>query len=184
MPAATVKMPLAEFMRLPDRENADLELCDGEVVEVPLPSLYHMYLQETLEPMLRSVLPEGFFIRKEFSYGFKGEAHRADIGAVPLERWNSAVSSPAGKVLPFPGAPDLLIEILSPSNTAMELNRLRRLCFENGCKQFWVVDPGLKTILVFERLGPHPEYGGGDSIPLRAVTGGDQVLPLTSIFRD
>jgi Uma2 family endonuclease len=184
MPAATVKMPLAEFMRLPDRENADLELCDGEVVEVPLPSPYHMYLQETLEPMLRSVLPEGFFIRKEFSYGFDGEAHRADIGAVPLERWNSAVSSPAGKVLPFPGAPDLLIEILSPSNTAMELNRLRRLCFENGCKQFWVVDPGLKTILVFERLGPHPEYGGGDSIPLRAVTGGDQVLPLTSIFRD
>lgn len=31
------------------------------------------------------------------------------------------------------------------------MNRLRALCFQNGCLQFWEVGPDLKIVTVFER---------------------------------
>jgi Uma2 family endonuclease len=48
------------------------------------------------------------------------------------------------------GAPDNVIEVLSPSNTAIEINDKRSTCLENGCSSFWVVDPRQRTISVTE----------------------------------
>jgi Uma2 family endonuclease len=42
------------------------------------------------------------------------------------------------------GAPDLVVEILSPSNTAIEMERKRRLYQEAGVREYWLVDPGGK----------------------------------------
>jgi Uma2 family endonuclease len=39
------------------------------------------------------------------------------------------------------GAPDLVIEILSPSNTAIEMERKFNLYREAGVREYWVVDP-------------------------------------------
>ena len=44
------------------------------------------------------------------------------------------------------GAPDLLIEILSPSNTATEMNRKKNLYLQAGVKEFWIVDPDVKQV--------------------------------------
>lgn len=35
------------------------------------------------------------------------------------------------------GAPDLIIEVLSPSNTATEICDKEKLCLENGAREFW-----------------------------------------------
>ena len=40
----------------------------------------------------------------------------------------------------FMGAPDLVIEILSPSNTVAQMRDKKKLCLENGSVQFWEVD--------------------------------------------
>ena len=39
------------------------------------------------------------------------------------------------------GAPDLVIEIISPSNTAFEMERKLNLYLEAGVREYWVVDP-------------------------------------------
>jgi len=62
------------------------------------------------------------------------------------------------------GAPDLVIEILSPSNTVAEMYEREELCLENGAQEFWVVDidrrgvkvttPAPRTITTREKTKP------------------------------
>ncbi|MCL2194257.1 MAG: Uma2 family endonuclease [Treponema sp.] len=44
------------------------------------------------------------------------------------------------------GAPDLVIEILSPSNTAIEMGRKFRLYQNAGVREYWVVSPEDKAL--------------------------------------
>lgn len=48
------------------------------------------------------------------------------------------------------GAPDWIIEILSPGNSKKELNEKYRLYEENGVQEYWIVHPNDQTIAVFE----------------------------------
>jgi Uma2 family endonuclease len=47
------------------------------------------------------------------------------------------------------GAPDLVIEILSPSNSAIEMERKLKLYLEAGVQEYWVVDPENKGLTVY-----------------------------------
>jgi len=47
------------------------------------------------------------------------------------------------------GAPDLIIEILSPSNTAIEMERKLKLYQEAGVKEYWIVDPENNGLTVY-----------------------------------
>ena len=47
------------------------------------------------------------------------------------------------------GAPDLVIEILSPSNTAVEMERKRDLYRQAGVREYWVVDTAHNGLTVF-----------------------------------
>src|SRR5437588_10648051 len=64
------------------------------------------------------------------------------------------------------GSPHFVIEVLSPSNTAQEINDRERICFEGGCREFWVLDPSLQTIRVSPPDGVARTYSIGDTIPL------------------
>jgi Uma2 family endonuclease len=48
------------------------------------------------------------------------------------------------------GAPDLVIEILSPTNTGEEYVRKFNLYLRAGVREYWVVAPQSKTVQVFE----------------------------------
>jgi Uma2 family endonuclease len=47
------------------------------------------------------------------------------------------------------GAPDLIVEILSPGNSKKEMNIKFSLYEENGVKEYWIVEPLQKSILVY-----------------------------------
>ena len=179
MAIGTAKLSLEEFLLLPDRPGADLELSDGEIIEVPPPSKYHMQLQERLSLLLKTVLGSRYHVRFEFSYAVAGDAHRADVGAVSLAKWEQEDK----KNLP-PSPPELLIEILSPSNTTLALNRLRDLCFRNGCLQFWEVDPDLRIITIFAPDRDPHVYRSHSNVPLNAMTDGSEAVAVDEIFAD
>ena len=44
------------------------------------------------------------------------------------------------------GAPDLMIEILSPGNSKREMKTKKELYAESGVKEYWVVDPDHETV--------------------------------------
>jgi len=48
------------------------------------------------------------------------------------------------------GAPDWIIEILSPGNNEKELHQKFSLYEENGVREYWIVHPAEETVTVFE----------------------------------
>jgi len=63
-------------------------------------------------------------------------------------------------------APDLVIEVLSPSNTAAEMYEKERLCLENGAREFWVIDALLRLVKMSTPDGNTRTYKSGQEIPL------------------
>jgi Uma2 family endonuclease len=51
------------------------------------------------------------------------------------------------------GTPDMAVEILSPSNTAIEMNRKLELYQEVGIREYWMVDPENKHIDAYRLQG-------------------------------
>ena len=69
-----------------------------------------------------------------------------------------------GKV--FFGSPELVIEVMSPSNTVLDIDRLRSACFKDECIEFWVVNMELRTVTVYTRKFEVHLHVEGSEIPL------------------
>ncbi|MDR3567358.1 MAG: Uma2 family endonuclease [Syntrophobacteraceae bacterium] len=55
--------------------------------------------------------------------------------------WTSAAFlKKYGAPLSFPESPEIVIEVLSPSNSTTEMEDKRRLYFEAGAREFWLCD--------------------------------------------
>jgi len=67
----------------------------------------------------------------------------ADVGFVSQERWSAIDLEDNVR-----GAPDLVIEVKSESNTWPELRERASLCLGNGCRDFWIVEGKARTITV------------------------------------
>jgi len=55
------------------------------------------------------------------------------------------------------GAPDLVVEILSPSNNAIEMERKFKLYQHAGVREYWIVDPENNGLTVFS-FGKEPGF--------------------------
>ncbi len=66
------------------------------------------------------------------------------------------------------GVPDLVVEVLSPSNVARDRGLKRELYARNGVPEYWIVDPVGRTIEVLCYLGGSYTraglYGGADAL--------------------
>jgi Uma2 family endonuclease len=58
------------------------------------------------------------------------------------------------------GAPDLMVEVLSPSTFKKDWTKKRDLYEESGVREYWLVDPKEKTVHVF-LLQPDGKYNSG-----------------------
>jgi Uma2 family endonuclease len=169
----TVPVTFEEFMRLPNPKSGHLELHHGEVISVPPRQHSHARLQQMISELLLPMTKGKGLIMTEFPFRVEGqEAWQADLGFVAAERAD----------IPDPylrGAPDLVIEVLSPSNTVDEINEKMDICMANGCTCFWVVDPKRKTVSVTEGDTAR-QYREGTSIPLPAPLEGE--IAVASVF--
>jgi Uma2 family endonuclease len=98
----------------------------------------------------------------------------ADVAFVARDRWDSVGEED------LRGSPELVIEVLSPSNTRSKIQAMAALCLATGTEEFWVVDGKRKTVSVTLRGGNTVVYGISDTIPLRMF---HSELTLAEIFR-
>jgi Uma2 family endonuclease len=60
------------------------------------------------------------------------------------------------------GAPDLIVEVISPSFVKMDMAIKRALYERVGVKEYWIVYPAEKVVVVY-RLDDHGKYGEFES---------------------
>lgn len=136
-----------DYYNLP--ENVRAELIDGQLYYMAAPSRVH---QEIL----------GFLFNTIFNYinSQKGpcKVYPAPFAVKLFEDDNKTVVEPDISVICDPdkltdqgctGAPDWIIEIVSPSNSSHDYIRKLNLYADAGVKEYWIVDPLSKKIFVY-----------------------------------
>ncbi len=106
---------------------------------------------------------------------------RPDVAFVSAARW--PVRQQAPKVAVWDMVPDLAIEVVSPSNSATEMNDKIHEYFAAGVVRVWMIYPSRQEIYVYKstkdvqvvQLGQ--DLDGGDLIP-------GFRLPLAALFLD
>jgi Uma2 family endonuclease len=78
-------------------------------------------------------------------------------------------------------APDLVVEVLSKSNTKGEMNRKLREYFEAGVRLVWIVDPKKRSVRVHTAVDQSVLFVEGQSLDGGAVLPGF-VLPVNELF--
>ncbi|MBB6239339.1 Uma2 family endonuclease [Pedobacter sp. AK013] len=85
------------------------------------------------------------------------------------------------------GAPDLVVEVLSPGNTKMELLNKYRVYEEFSVKEYWVVSQGDQTILIYTlnemgKFRPSKIFTLSEKITSKVLPGFE--LALDDVFED
>jgi Uma2 family endonuclease len=176
-----------ELLVMPHRDehgnDCRLELIRGEVRKMSPTGLTHGVLCTRVSTALEN------FVRKNDL----GLVCGAETGFVVGRDPDSVLGSDAAfisrenveKVENFdkfgPSAPDLAVEVLSPSNTAVEMDEKISLYFGAGSRMVWIVNPKRRTVAVYSSpfdvriLGEEDALDGGEVLPGFG-------LPLSRLF--
>jgi len=166
-----------EFRQLPKGGEHAYELHHGEVVAVTRPRSRHVELQHRLLMLLGPKLRDFGAVRSEYPYRpfEEFDLRAADVAAISHQRFRDI--DPDDNLH---GAPELVIEVKSPSNTPAQLREMVSLCLNRGALQCWILDQGKKSVSVMHRDGSVIVYRAGESIPLTAF--GSDSLAVDEIF--
>ena len=139
-----------DLFHLPD-DGKRYEIIDGELYEMPPPGLRH---QRILALLIELILPEG---RK---LGGRWFPSSTGVFLPPDERLlepDLLVVLPGGGASyserGIEGAPDLVVEVLSPSNPEHDRVDKRRWYAEAGVREYWIVSPEAAIIEVLALEG-------------------------------
>ena len=84
------------------------------------------------------------------------------------------------------GAPDLIVEILSPGNNKKELQNKYEVYEESGVKEYWIIHPNECTLIINTLINGKYQasriFTHGDKVASQAVEG--FVLDLEEVFDD
>src|SRR5580700_2882690 len=156
-------MTVDEYRQLPDREDVIQELHLGMVVTLSRPKMKHAKIQSRLVDLLRPKAGHLGIIAAEVAFRALPEydLRGVDVAYVSQRRWDATDDDDNLR-----GSPELVIEILSASNTIAEIREKAVLCLSSGTQEFWVVDPKRETVSVTRQDGEASVYHKGDRIPL------------------
>ncbi len=84
------------------------------------------------------------------------------------------------------GAPDLIVEILSPGNNKKELKYKYEVYEESGVKEYWIIHPDEQTLLIYtlnaSSFVPSKLFIPGDVVKSQCIAGFS--LDLEDVFSD
>ncbi len=139
---------------MPDDDGLKHELESGTLVSEPAPGARHGYSAARMCKLLAAHVDEhglGAVFGNDTGYVLARSPDTVrgpDVSFVARERLEQ-VGLPVG---PFPGAPDLAVEILSPSNTAAAMRAKVADYLAAGTRLVWVVDPHSRTVTAYRSL--------------------------------
>lgn len=175
-------MTLEEYASLPELEDGyTCELVRGMVVREPGPSWSHRLLQFKLGKRLDA------WIEKvgQGEVGLEGDcilSENPDTVRIPdvavLLRRRSTDNEPGGWLR---GAPDIAVEVLSPSNTPRQMRERMDDYFGAGALRVWIVDPTARTVVIHRPDQASMLFKDGDRLEDPEVLPGF-ALDVTELF--
>ena len=187
MASGATKLTYEDFVLFPD-DGKRHELIDGEHFVNPSPNRRHQAvlrrLTVLLEPLVRSGgLGEVFFAPFDVVFT-RHDVVEPDLLFVSSAR--SAILTDAN----VQGAPDLVVEVLSPASRRQDEVLKRDLYERGGVAEYWIVDPEAETVKVFRRLAEGGRFGRpllltlheGDALASPLLPGIE--LRLSALFAD
>jgi Uma2 family endonuclease len=171
-------LTVEQFRALPEEFGRRRELHHGEVVAVTRPKLKHSLIQRNLRKLLEPLAEPGSYVDVEVAFRPlpEYELWAADVAYVSAERFRQA--DPQDNIR---GVPDLVVEVLSASNTAAEISGKEQICLANGAREFWVVDSDRRQIKVTTPDGRTVTRREADEIPV--PFGSRATLKVADILR-
>ncbi|MGH7482286.1 MAG: Uma2 family endonuclease [Longimicrobiales bacterium] len=165
-------LTVEEFERLPEEDLYRVELVRGVLVREPRPAAYHGWVQVGLGgALLNHVREHGLgFVFTDIGVILEREPDTVrgpDIAFVVADRLPGG--PPKKGFLEF--APDLCVEIVSPSNRLTEIQAKVFEYLDAGTRLCWIVNPEPRTVT---------SYRSRTDVGLADATGeidGDDVVP-------
>ena len=145
-----IKFTYKDYKSLPEFETKRYELLGGDLVFVPSPPVYHQRVLGNLMFVLCRFV-------KEWNLG---EVYHAPLDVVLGEGDEREVVQPdiffiskeREKVITeeeVRGAPDLVVEIISPGTVERDRGYKKTLYARHGVKEYWIVDSKEKAVEVY-----------------------------------
>jgi Uma2 family endonuclease len=129
---------LEDLLAAPD-DGYRYEVLDGALVVNAAPSWRHQQIVARLLRLLEDAAPEG-------QVALPSPVWRIGAGQIPEPDLLVASTDALGDHA-VEGTPELVVEILSPSNRGSDLVRKRGLYADAGCGSYWIVDPAVPSVV-------------------------------------
>jgi Uma2 family endonuclease len=140
-----------ELVKIEGRIETDRH---GQIIMSPPPSARHGSFQFRIADRVRDLLPEGEVLT-ECPVSTADGVRAADVA------WASErVMRELGNRSCFPCCPEICIEVLSPRNTAKEIDEKKALYFDAGAREVWICD-GSGQMTFFTAPGAPPRKASG-----------------------
>jgi Uma2 family endonuclease len=144
------RISYADLERAPE-DGRRYEIYDGEVFVVPAPLPRHQVVQQLIAELLRRYTAEhgGFSVDSPIDIVFDDY----DVLQPDVVFFTAARAHLINLDRVIRHAPDLCVEILSPSTQATDRGRKLQLFARYGVKEYWIVDPVACALEIYRLEG-------------------------------
>lgn len=130
-----------DYLKL--EEGLLAQLIDGELIMSPAPTTEHQRIIKKLTFLLEAKLEgEAYFAPVDL---FINENTVLQPDLVFISPKNKGLISQRG----IEGAPDIVMEVISPSNSFIDRNTKKQKYLAIGVQEYWIVDPGNQTLEIY-----------------------------------
>lgn len=165
-------MTAEELRQLPDDGRLH-ELVEGVLIAMPRPSLRHGRLALKLGRLMEDAAGQDGIVAVEAGFLLRRSPDTVrgpDVAFVAASRLGGDQDDGF-----FLGAPDIAVEILSPSNSPAEIEQKVQEYLAAGARLVWVFDPKMRVVSI------RRADGSAQALHTDDVLSGEDVLPNFSV---
>lgn len=145
-----IRFSYDDYKTLPESMEKRYELLDGDLVMVPVPSIRHQRIAVRLVRLLADYAEgrgRGIILSAptDVVLGEAGSREVVQPDVIFVSRSRAGIIAEDE----IRGAPDLVVEILSPTTEARDRGYKLRLYGRHGVGECWIVDPIAETVDVY-----------------------------------
>ena len=134
--------------------NTPCQLIKGELIMSPSPTPYHQTILSNLNDILKTEAKKTggivFFAPMDLYIDNKN-VFQPDL--IYISKENKSIITHRA----IEGVPDLVVEIISPSNIFSDRNTKKKVYQKIGIQEYWIVDPANQTLEIYLSNQADPE---------------------------